>query len=129
MSFKMFSFTWNIPHKDAVEFWETVGHGLWCALLPNFPNLMEYENIYFTLTCACIHPPDGEGKKTKLCLYKLIATLLLPVGAVIHCEDRNHQFWQCVTRRIKARNFYQGTARRPHRNQNHNIRILRGKSL
>lgn len=67
-----------------------------------------------------------KREKVKLCVRLGNPSPLLPTNAVVHCESGKHE--QCFSRKRQAQHRYQGSASRPHRNQNHHIRVLTGKT-
>lgn len=68
-----------------------------------------------------------KGEKLTLCVRPGNPSPLLPTDTVI-CEDGDHECGQCFSRRGEARDLYQGSSRSSHRNKNHHLRVLTGKT-
>lgn len=69
-----------------------------------------------------------KREKVKLCVCLGNPSPLLPTNAAVHCENGKRERGHCFSRRRQARHRDQGRASCSHRNKNHHIRVLTGKT-
>lgn len=87
-----------------------------------------YLSSSFNVETFVMNKRHQEERGVKPCVRLGNPSPLLPTDAVIHCENGKREHGQCFSRRRQARHLYQGSASSSHRNQNHHIRVLTGKT-
>lgn len=138
--FLISSKTFLLPRTSYVHncwVWAGDGHGFIMCRDPYIPSSFNVETSVTNKrhqeergVKPCVHlgNPSPEERGVKPCVRLGNPSPLFPTDAVIHCENGKHECGQCFSRRRQARHLYQGSASSSHRNQNHHIRVLTGKT-